>query len=219
VVVADRQHESRLYDRSAEPVFFGALNGLRSGELIIFWAMEFLGWNAKPVVGYHGTNDIVLAMERGEVDVSATSNMFQFDKLLATDRFHIIMQSGTIQGGRFRGRPELGDTPVLIDMMSDKLADPIARQAFLYWEAYMATDKWLGLIEGTPDDILAAYRTAFDQTMSDAESVARGAKISEDMAATSHEDMEFLVNQLVGATDEAADFLKTMQRKHGVNVE
>jgi tripartite-type tricarboxylate transporter receptor subunit TctC len=218
VVIVNTEHEKRLYDRRAAPLFFGALDGTRSGELIAFWAMEYLGWNAKVVVGYPGTNEIVVAMDRGEVDMNATGNLFQFDKLLKSGRFRILLQSGTFQNGKFRGRPEFGDAPVFIDMMADKITDPVAKEAFRYWEAFMGTDKWLGLVEGTPDDILAVYRAAFNRTIKDRAFLERATKISEDMSPMSYEDMELLANQLAGSTDEAADYIKQLQRKHGLNV-
>lgn len=218
VVIVNSAREKRLYDKSKPPLFFGALDGTRSGELIAFWAMEYLGWNAKMVVGYHGTNDIVIAMDRGEVDMNATGNLFQFAKLLQSGRFKILLQSGTFQNGAFRGRPEYGNAPVFVDIMKDKLKDHAAKEAFRYWEAFMATDKWVGLTEGTPPDILEAYRAAFDKTIHDPEFLKLSKRISEDMTPMSHQDMELLANQLAGSPTEAADFIKTLQRKHGLNV-
>jgi hypothetical protein len=218
ILIINTEREKRLYDKSTEPLFFGALDGTRSGELIGFWGMEYLGWNAKMVVGYAGTNDIVVAMDRGEVDMNATGNLFQFAKLLDSKRFKILIQSGTYSDGKFRGRPEYGDAPVFAPMMEAKLTDPIARDAFRYWEAFMATDKWYGLVEGTPDDVLAAYRTAFNQAVEDKEFVERTSRITEDMSATSPADMQLLATELAGSTEEAADFIKNMQRKHGLNI-
>jgi hypothetical protein len=170
------------------------------------------------VVGYAGTNDIVVAMDRGEVDMNATGNLFQFAKLLDSKRFKILIQSGTFSDGQFRGRPEYGDAPVFAPMMEAKLKDPVARDAFKYWEAFTATDKWYGLTEGTPDGIVAAYRDAFNKAVADKEFTERGSHISEDMSATSPADMKLLATELAGSTEEAADFIKAMQRKHGLNI-
>ena len=68
--------------------------------------MEYLGWNAKIIVGYRGTNDLSIAMERGEIDMHTTSNMFIVNKLMDTGRFRIIAQSGSHIGGKFVERPE-----------------------------------------------------------------------------------------------------------------
>jgi hypothetical protein len=218
IVILNAEREKRLYDKSQPPLFFGALDGTRSGELIGFWGMEYLGWNAKMVVGYAGTNDIVVAMDRGEVDMNATGNLFQFAKLLDSKRFKILIQSGTFSDGQFRGRPEYGDAPVFAPMMEAKLKDPVARDAFKYWEAFTATDKWYGLTEGTPDGLVAAYRDAFNKAVADKEFTERGSHISEDMSATSPADMKLLATELAGSTEEAADFIKAMQRKHGLNI-
>lgn len=218
VVIVNGEREKRLYDKNATPLFFGALDGTRSGELIAFWGMEYLGWNAKLVVGYHGTNDIVVAMDRDEVDLNATGNLFLFDRLLNSGRFKILIQSGTFRDGKFQGRPELGDVPVFATMIQDKLTSPDAKAAFRYWEAFMATDKWLGLRDGTPTEVVNTYRAAFEKTIRDPEFVERSKRVAEDMTPMSHQDMEILANQLAGSPTEAADFIKTLQRKHGLNV-
>ena len=66
-VVIRKDAEDRLYDKSKPPVIMGAVGGQpRSGMQTTAWGIEILGWNAKWVLGYPGTNDLVLALERGE---------------------------------------------------------------------------------------------------------------------------------------------------------
>ena len=73
--------EKRLYDKRKPPVIMGAVGGVpRSGMQTTAWGIEILGWNAKWVLGYPGTNDLFVALERGEIDMTASSNLFQVNQ-------------------------------------------------------------------------------------------------------------------------------------------
>src|SRR6185503_2810379 len=74
-VLVNRSHEPRLDDKSADPLFAGVRDGTSGGEQIPVWAIEFLGWNAKPVAGYRGTAETLLALERGEIDIANTGSL------------------------------------------------------------------------------------------------------------------------------------------------
>jgi len=88
LTVINKGHEANLTDRSKPQVIMGSPGGApRSGVLVTAWGIEFLGWNAKWVVGYKGTNDLFTALERGEIDMAATSSTHMVEKLLKTGKF------------------------------------------------------------------------------------------------------------------------------------
>src|SRR5262249_2633666 len=69
--------EKRLHDKTAPPVTMGIAAAVpRSGQLIAAWGIGFLDWNAKWVVGYRSTNALMIALEQGEIDMTATSNLY-----------------------------------------------------------------------------------------------------------------------------------------------
>ena len=219
VLIVNKEHEPRLYDKTQPPLFFGALDGTRSGEQVVFWGMEYLGWNAKIVVGYRGTNDLSIATERGEVDMHTTSNMFIINKLMNTGNFRIIAQSGSHIGGRFVERPDFPGIPVLADVIGARISDPVVRQAFDYWQAFAATEKWIGLRGGTPQSIVADYRAAFDKMIADPDFIARTTGVSEEMTPEDHADVEALVGKMASLSPEAERYLKELQKKHGLNAQ
>lgn len=218
VIVVNKEHEKRLYDKSQPPLFYGALDGTRSGEQVVFWGMEYLGWNAKIVIGYRGTNELSIAMDRGEIDMQTTSNVFLVKKLMETGRFDIIGQSGMLLNGKYAPRPDFPKVPVVGDMINGKITDPVAKQAFDYLQAFTATDKWVGLREETPDDILQAYRDAFNKIVVDPDFLARTGAGTEDMTPQKPEDLQVLVGQMAALTVDAEEYIKTIQRKHGLDV-
>jgi tripartite-type tricarboxylate transporter receptor subunit TctC len=219
VVLINKESEKRLYDKSAAPLFFGVLDGTRSGEQVAVWGIQYLGWNAKWVVGYRGTAAVMLALERGEVDMNTTGNIFHIKRLVDTGKFRILSQSGALEGEHFVGRPEFGNAPVFASLMEGKITDPLAKQGFAYWEAINGLDKWLALANGTPADIVAAYREAFYKAVEDPLFSILGKRISDDISPMSHESVEFLVRKMVGTTEEAEAFIKNLQRKQGLRVE
>lgn len=218
VMIVNRDHEARLYDKAQPPLFYGALDGTRSGEQVVFWGMEYLNWNAKIVIGYRGTNELSIAMDRGEIDMHTTSNVFLVKKLMQSGRFNIIGQSGMLANGKFAPRPDFPDAPVIGDVIGAKITNPTAQQAFDYLQSFTATDKWVGLREGTADDILQVYRETFNKIVADPDFQARAGTGGEDMSPQAPQDVELLIRQMADLTPEAEDYIKDLQRRHGLDV-
>jgi tripartite-type tricarboxylate transporter receptor subunit TctC len=219
VVMINREAQKRLLDRRAPPVVMGSIGGWpRSSMQVTAWGIAFLDWNARWVVGYQGTNDVILALEQGEVDMTSTGNMFQIQKLIETGKFSILNQSGSLENGKFVGRPDFPTAPVFSDQMEGKIPDKLGAQAFKYWINVNAMDKWVGLVPGTPAPIVAAYREAYAKTSADPEFVELGRRISEDFGPMSSGDVELLVHALADTPPEVMDYLSTMLAKQGLKV-
>lgn len=208
---------ARLNNKSATPVVMGSNPGMpRNAMQVTLWGIEYLDWNAKWVVGYRGTNDLMLALERGEVDMTATGNMFLIDKFLKTDKFAVLLQTGDIEGGKTVRRPEFSQVPALAELVSGKVSDPIAQKAFVYWESINSMDKWIGLAPGTPANVLATYRAAYNNVLKDADFASKGKTISEDFTPMQAADVEMLIRNLVSTPQEALDFTTQMMLKQGL---
>jgi hypothetical protein len=219
-LIINKEAERRLYDKSAPPLSMGSLVGVpRSGMQMTAWGIGFLGWNARWVVGYRGTAELFLALDRGELDMTASGNVFQFAKLLDSGRFKILAQSGTLVNGAYRPRPDLPDAPVISTLLEGKIANPLQRQAFDYWRGMATIDKWMTLPPNTPAPYVAVYREAFAKLMRNKEFVENGKKISEDFAPMSHEDVESLIQGLGAISPEAIAFTSDMLRGQGLEVD
>ena len=215
--VISKGGEERLKNRGATPVAVGAVDGTRSGEQMISWGMEFLDWNAKWVVGYRGANETSIALERGEVDLVTTANSFLIKRLTDTGKFKVLSQSGVVVDGKIRRRTDFPDTPVMAELITSKLTDPIARDAFRYLEAMCLVDPWLSLPPNTPAEIVATYRQAFQKMLADPEFLAKGKRISEDIGPMTHADVELLVKTADERLTPAADkFIRALLIKQGI---
>jgi tripartite-type tricarboxylate transporter receptor subunit TctC len=220
-VVINKQAEPRLYAGGAAPVIMGTTSGApRSNMEMAAWGREVLGWNLKWVIGYRGTNDLFLALERGEIDMSATGNLAPVVKLMASGRFKLLAQSGLLKDGRLISRAEFTDAPLISTLVAGRIGDPTAARAFDYWMAVHAgPEKWLALPPQTPEPILATYRDAFDKTVLDPEFIARSRKVADDFTPMAHSDVETWMKTLAATPDEAIEFVSAMTRRQGAGVE
>jgi tripartite-type tricarboxylate transporter receptor subunit TctC len=219
-IVISKEAEMRLVDRRAAPVAMGALGGVqRSGMLVTTWGIEFLGWNAKWVLGYRGTNELMLALERGEIDMTATANQFLIGKLLESGKFKILVQTGAQKNGRLVPRADFGDAPILASMLEGKIDDPLASKAFEYWGSIVAMDKWLALPPKSPAPLLEAYRDAYARMVRDPQFVDRGKLISDEFEPLMHEDIEALIRTLGRMPPQAIDYISDLLRKQGLEVQ
>jgi tripartite-type tricarboxylate transporter receptor subunit TctC len=220
VLLIRKEAETKLYDRSAQPVIMGALGGVpRSGMQMTAWGIEFLGWNAKWVLGYRGTNDLMIALERGEIDMTTTANLFQVHKFLDSGRFKILTQSGALHGGQVIPRPEFGDAPLFGKMMQGRIAEPMGLKAFEYWANMTALDKWFALPPKTPEPLVRAYRAAYKAASADPEFIEVGKRISEDIEPMAFEDVELIITGLGGTPPGAVAYLSAILRKQGIEAE
>jgi tripartite-type tricarboxylate transporter receptor subunit TctC len=217
VLLIRKDAEARLHDKSAAPVVMGALAGVpRSGMQMTAWGIDFLGWNAKWVLGYRGTNDLMVALERGEIDMTSTANLFQIQKLLESGRFKVLSQAGTMQKGQTIGRLEFGTAPIFATLIRDKIKDPVVGKAFDYWLSLTSLDKWIALPPKTPETFVRAYRDAYQAAITDPGFAEIGKKISEGFEPISYEDVNFLIGKLGETPPEAGSYISAMLRKQGI---
>ena len=216
-VVINKDAEKRLYDKTQPPVIMGSVGGVpRSGMQTTAWGIELLNWNAKWVLGYPGTNDLFVALERGEIEMTASSNLFQVAKLLQTGKVKVLTQTGTMTDGKILPRTEFGDVPVFPNQVKGKAPDPLRQKGFDYWFSLVMLDKWLALPVDTPEPIVKVYREAFNKMVKDPEFLERGKKMSEDFEPQSAIDVETLIKTLGNTTPEALDYIKDMLKKQGI---
>jgi tripartite-type tricarboxylate transporter receptor subunit TctC len=218
VLLINKENMKRLEDKSAPPLVMGSNPGMpRNSMQMTLWGIEYLKWNAKWVVGYRSTNDLILALERGEIDMTADGNRFLIEKLVKSGKFVVLVQTGDIVDGKTVRRPDSPQTPTLVELLDGKVTDAVAKKAFVYWESINATDKWVSLPPGTPKSIVEVYRQAFDAATKDPEFLEKGKAISQDFEPQKASDVERLINNLAATPQEVLDYNDALMKKQGLS--
>jgi tripartite-type tricarboxylate transporter receptor subunit TctC len=208
----------RLMDRSKPPVTMGSVPGVpRSGMRMTVWGAEFLGWNTKWVVGYPGSTDLVLALERGEIDMTSFPKSYLVDKLTDTSKYKVIYQEGLSERERPTGRADVDNAPKFVDAMDGKIKDPKIMEAYDYWRAGLLF-KWVALPPKTPNAIRDTYRAAFQKAVVDPDFIAMGEQAIPGFTVISAEGTERIIHDLGKTSDEALAAMDEMMRKQGLNI-
>ena len=219
-ILINKEAKARLHDKQARPVVMGSLGGIpRSGMQMTAWGSEFLGWNTKWVIGYRGTSELMLALERGEIDMTSTANLFLIQKLVDSGRFKILVQTGTLKNGAVISRPDYGNAPVLASLLEGKLGDPVARNAFAYWVNIATMDKWLALPPRSPQPMVDLYRRTYARMAQNPDFIELGKKTSDDFLPMLSGEVETLVNGLGKSSPEAMAYMNVLLKKQGLPVE
>jgi tripartite-type tricarboxylate transporter receptor subunit TctC len=164
------------------------------------------GTHMKIVHGYPGGNEVMLAVERGELGgrcawswSAAKSTRREW---IEHKRVNILVQTA------LRKHPDLPDVPLIVDLAKtdedrDILKLVFGRQEFAW--PYLAPP-------GVPADRTAALRKAFLETMKDREFLAEAEKAKLDVMPMPGEDIEKLVAEIyatpAGLVQKTMDMLK-----------
>jgi len=148
------------------------------------------GAKVKLVAGYHGTNDTVLAMERGEVDglcgLSWSTLKARHLKWMNEKKINIIVQAA------LRKQPELADVPLAGELTQDREKLQILK-LFL---ASQETARPFAAPPEIPADRKAALIGAFEATMRDPEFLAEAAKLNMDVNPLSAKGVDNILAEL-----------------------
>lgn len=208
---------SHLKDKSKSPVIVAALSGTRSWQAIPMWGSEFLGWNCKWIPGYKGSGQMTKAIRQGEVDAFATNNVYIIDELVKDNVVDLLYQAGQPSDEGYEARASYPNVPVFPKVI--KKANLTKTQ----WQGYTSLanpsliDKWMGLTQGTPDDIVQTWRTAYKKAYNDPELQKIFKKeFSKDLTFISGKRVEEMIGEVSGVPKAAVDYSLKLKRKYGL---
>lgn len=202
IVVVSRSSPARtIEDVLTKEIVVGA-SAAGTGIHDMSLAMNaLLGTKFKIVAGYKGTNDIDLAIERGEVQGYGAQgwgsirsrNMAQ----VKNGDLRILAQYGT------KKHPELAHVPVFALPRNE-----IDRQAVLLMWARPAIGRPFIAPDGVPAERVMALRTAFMATMKDPAFLDEARKSGLEVNPLSGEELEEIVKELRTTTPAAVERLQ-----------
>ncbi len=169
------------------------LGGLGAGADPDIFALMFknvFGAKIKLVTGYPGTNDVALAMERGEVDgmcgLSWSTVKTRHTDWLKGQKVNIPVQAG------LHKENDIASVPSVMDLVKTPEQTQIVRLILASQE--MARP--FAAPPGIPEDRKRALIEAFAKTMKDPDFLAEAAKIQADVNPVSAASIESLVAEV-----------------------
>ncbi len=145
-----------------------------------------LGMKFKVVKGYKGSNDVILAMERAEVQgICIANDSLARQPIMREGRAGILFQAALTPD------PRLARIPVGIDLARDQAE----RQALQLFFARVALGRPFVAPPDIPRDRVAAVRQAFAATLADKEFVEDAARQGLTVDALSGEELAGLVEE------------------------
>ena len=167
--------------------------GEGSGIFIIPMAMNnVLGTKFKMVIGYTSSEDVNLAMERGEVQARAFSMgsiVAQHSDWISQKKIAIIAQAGA------KREKDIPDVPLLTELAKtdeQKQILQLVSSAPGLGQPFVAPP-------GVPADRLAVLRHAFDEALKDKDLLAEVAKLHFDIDPMNGEEVAAIARQTIAA--------------------
>ncbi|MDA1326202.1 MAG: tripartite tricarboxylate transporter substrate-binding protein [Proteobacteria bacterium] len=158
---------------------------------------EYLGTKFKIVLGYHGTSQMSLAMERGEAQGhvnSWTSWQAKKPRWLKEGKIRIIAQS----------RPRSKDLPN-VPLVEEMARNDDDRQVIELIVSGVALGKPLAITPATPAARVKALRTAFDATMKDPAFIREATAAKVDVAPVRGVALQNLVRKVLATPPHLVD--------------
>jgi tripartite-type tricarboxylate transporter receptor subunit TctC len=168
------------------------LSGTGAGSTVSIYPTvlnNVIGTKFKLVMGYRGSNEAMLAMERGEVEGHSTA--WAAVKVAKPDWLRDKTVTIIVQFALKR-HPELPDVPTAVELARND--DERAVLAAIMNASEVGTAFFTG--PGVPPDRLAALRRAFDETMKDPEFLAEATRIRLGVSPMTGDELQKLVAQV-----------------------
>jgi len=154
-------------------------------------ANAVFNYKFKVVTGYKSTQDIHLAMERGEIHGNGASN---WTTLLALNGDWVREKKvNAIAQWAFKKHPDLPNVPLVLDLAKneqDRAALELAIARLEYGRPYFVPP-------GVPADRVQALRRAFDATMKDKDFLADAAKAKLEINPLTGEQMQQVIAKVL----------------------
>jgi tripartite-type tricarboxylate transporter receptor subunit TctC len=167
-----------------------------------------LGTKFKLIMGYRGSNEAQLAVERGEAEghsTAWTAVKVAHPDWLPDHKINIILQYA------LKPHPELPDVPVVVDLARNDQERAILRAVMNATEvgtSFMTTP-------GVPADRVAVLRRAFEETMKDPDFLAEAAQLKLTVNPLTGEELQKLVAEVSNLAPDLVEKVRTVYTEKG----
>jgi tripartite-type tricarboxylate transporter receptor subunit TctC len=189
------------------------LSGTGAGSTVSIYPIvlnNVIGTKFKLVMGYRGSNEAMLAMERGEVEGHSTA--WSAVKVAKPDWLRDKTVTIIVQFALKR-HPELPDIPTAVELARNDEERQVLSAIMNASEVGTA----FFTSPGVSPDRLAALRHAFDETMKDPEFLAEAQKIRLGVTPMTGEEVQKLVGQVSSLSPALLEKVRAVYPAAGAN--
>ena len=161
-----------------------------------------LGTKFKLLSGYEGSAQIRLALERGEVQGSA-STLWRVERDWIRER-----NLNTVYQASLDPAPDLPGVPTLVSLARNE----DERRLLRFYSSYTTVGRSIIAPPQVPADRLQALRAAFDRTMTDADLLADAAKAKLEIKVLSSAELTALIEDVTGLSGPLLERAKQVSR-------
>jgi len=172
-------------------------------------AQNLLGMNIKVIMGYKGGEQVMLAMERGEVDGFGSFGLASMQST-RPDYMTKKLVYPLVQWG-LRREKVWPDIP----LASELAKTPLDKKAMEVLSAQMDIGRSYYLPPGVPRDRVKALRAALKKTVADAKFLAAARKLKMEIRYATGEETEKIIAGVLAAPKDAIARLKQVMVKRG----
>ncbi len=198
-VMSDKSPIKNWNDFLTKPSKLGGLGADADPDIWALLYKNVFGAKVQLVTGYPGTNDVTLAMERGEVDglcgLSWSTIKTRHDDWLSDHSVNIIVQAA------LKKEPEMAAVPLATDLVSN----PQQLQILRLLLASQAMARPFAAPPGVPEDRKKALIAAFDATMTDADFLAEAQKLNFDVRPVTAATIDALLAEVYATPKDVLD--------------
>ena len=194
-VSSDKSKVGKIQDLMTQEMVIGGTGA--SDDTVQFPRIlnAVLGTKFKIVSGYPGGNDVILAMERGEVEGrcgwSWSTVMATHADWVKQKKIHILVQLA------LQKHPDLPDVPLITELAQSKEQEQLLKLIF----ARQAVGRPYMAPPGIPKDRLAALRQAFMETMADKDFLADAERTKVEIVPVDGAHVEQLMREVYETPD------------------
>lgn len=186
VMVTLPESPKTIQEAMAKEVMVGVPGAGSATALNVTAVNSLLSTKFKIISGYEGSAQIRLALERGEVEGSA-STLWRIDKDWIRDRKLNVLYQASIEPA-----PDLPGVPTLVQLARNE----DERKLLNFYSSYTTVGRSIITPPNVPTDRVKALRAAFDGAIKDPELVAEAEKAKMVLKELSGEQLTALINDV-----------------------
>jgi tripartite-type tricarboxylate transporter receptor subunit TctC len=195
--------------RASDPPKCGSTGAGSADYVMSKLLTETIGAKIDHVLGYPGSNEIGLALERGEINCMGLTiaNYFARDQYASWYKNKFVRMLA--QGGHKRD-PRLADAPTIYELMDEFKTAPTKRRVA---EAMNQGADWARpflVAQATPADRVQTLRNAFDRATKDPELLAEAKKLRVDITPVRGERLQKMAKDVMSQPPEVVEQVKRL---------